>query len=90
MNSSRQTIPLTIIPRRKITGISAILLPFTQGGAVDWTGFCAHVERTVEAGLIPAVNMDTGYVNLLDDDLRRDVLSHTRNTIGRKSFVAGA
>ena len=37
-------------PRRRITGISAILLPF-DGGAIDWPGFAAHVARTAEAGL---------------------------------------
>ena len=77
-------------PRRKITGISAILLPFTEAGAVDWSAFTAHVVRTADAGLQPAVNMDTGYVNLIDDDLRRQVLDRTRDTIGGRPFVAGA
>ncbi len=77
-------------PRRKILGISAILLPFMDDGAVDWDGFCAHVTRTSDAGLIPAVNMDTGYVNLLDDAGRRDVLAHTRDTLSGGAFVAGA
>ena len=52
-------------PRRTITGISAILLPFTEAGDIDWHGFAAHVVRTADAGLTPAVNMDTGYGNLL-------------------------
>ena len=54
-----------IRPRRRITGMSAILLPFLDDGSVDWDGFRAHVRRTADAGLTPAVNMDTGYVNLL-------------------------
>jgi hypothetical protein len=59
--------PLNMLrPRRKITGMSAILLPFTAAGQVDWTGFEAHVQRTGTAGLVPAVNMDTGYANLID------------------------
>lgn len=77
-------------PRRTITGSSAILLPFRENGHVDWGGFEAHVARTVEAGLIPAVNMDTGYVNLLDDATRAEVLSRTRDTLNGAAFVAGA
>ena len=76
-------------PRRRITGMSAILLPFTPGGEIDWEGFARHVARTVEAGLVPAVNMDTGYVQLLDDETREQVLALTKShATGR--FVAGA
>ena len=46
-------------PGRKITGMSAILLPFTEGGRIDWESFEQHIERTAQAGLTPAVNMDT-------------------------------
>jgi dihydrodipicolinate synthase/N-acetylneuraminate lyase len=70
--------------------MSAILLPFQEGGDVDWRGFRAHVERTVAAGLTPAVNMDTGYGNLLDDATRRRVLAETRDMLGGAAFVAGA
>lgn len=77
-------------PCRKITGISAILLPFSEDGSVDWDGFSAHVARTAQAGLTPAVNMDTGYVNLLDDMIRFEVLRRTRQALGGGSFVAGA
>ena len=54
-------------PGRTITGVSATLLPYTDSGGIDWPGFAAHLERTAAAGLTPAVNMDTGYVQLLDD-----------------------
>jgi dihydrodipicolinate synthase/N-acetylneuraminate lyase len=68
--------------------MSAILLPFAADGAIDWTSFAKHVERTAAAGLTPAVNMDTGYVQLLDRATRERVLDlvadHTRD------FVAGA
>jgi len=77
-------------PRRKITGMSAILLPLFEDGAVDWDSFRAHVRRTADAGLTPAVNMDTGYVNLLDDATRRQVLAQTQDTLGGGAFVAGA
>jgi dihydrodipicolinate synthase/N-acetylneuraminate lyase len=77
-------------PGRRITGISAILLPFTETGQIDWDGFCAHVARTAAAGLAPAINMDTGYANLLDHDTRVEVLRRTRETLGTGEFVAGA
>ncbi len=70
--------------------MSAILLPFDEHGEVDWAGFTAHVERTAAAGLVPAVNMDTGYVNLIDYKTRIAVLRRTRLTLGGKGFVAGA
>jgi dihydrodipicolinate synthase/N-acetylneuraminate lyase len=56
--------------------MSAVLLPLTTQG-VDWNAFDAHLARTVDAGLVPAVNMDTGYVHLLDDATKRAVLDRT-------------
>jgi len=83
--------PIEMIrPRRKIKGISAMLLPFLHDRDVDWPSFRGHVERTAKAGLTPAVNMDTGYVHLLDDNTRRQVLTVTRETLGGGDFVAGA
>jgi len=83
--------PLSLIkPRRKITGMSAILLPFDERGQVDWPAFTAHVSRTAEAGLTPAVNMDTGYVNLIDERTQDEALRQARQTLGNQSFVAGA
>ncbi len=80
-----------VVPRRKIDGNSAILLPFTQRGTPDYEGLVRHVVRTAEAGLKPAVNMDTGYVNLLSDDERRTVLRTTRAALGEeRPFIAGA
>jgi dihydrodipicolinate synthase/N-acetylneuraminate lyase len=76
-------------PRRKVTGISAILLPFTEAGGTDWAGFSAHCVRTAEAGLTPAVNMDTGYANLLTPAERVAVLDATRAALGGRPFVAG-
>jgi dihydrodipicolinate synthase/N-acetylneuraminate lyase len=77
-------------PRRHIEGISAILLPFTSAGLVDWLAFDAHVLRTADAGLVPAVNMDTGFANLLSFEERNDVLDRTRRVLQGRPFVAGA
>ena len=74
--------------RRTITGMSAVLLPHTAGGAVDWDGLAAHVARTAGAGLTPAVNMDTGFVQVLDEATKDRVLDvAAANSDG---FVAGA
>jgi dihydrodipicolinate synthase/N-acetylneuraminate lyase len=77
-------------PRRTILGLSAVLLPFTADGAVDWGGFESLLARTVEVGLVPAVNMDTGYVQLLDPATRARVLQVAAATSGSAGFVAGA
>jgi dihydrodipicolinate synthase/N-acetylneuraminate lyase len=84
--------PIALIrPRRTIRGISAVLLPCTAGGRPDWDAFAAHVARTASVGITPAVNMDTGYVNLIDDPIRREALRIAREVVGpRGELVAGA
>ena len=79
-----------IRPKRRITGISAILLPFHESGEIDWPGLADHVRRTAEAGLTPAVNMDTGFANLITEEERTKVLRATRCALGGGAFVAGA
>jgi dihydrodipicolinate synthase/N-acetylneuraminate lyase len=69
--------------------MSAVLLPFSAGGQIDWPAVEAHIHRTVEAGLTPAVNMDTGYVQLLDDSQKSRVLDLAVTVTGG-DFVAGA
>ena len=82
--------PGPIKHRRKITGMSAVLVPFKTDHEVDWAAFDTHVERTLEADLIPAVNMDTGYVNLLDENSKSEVLQRTQRLTAGQMFVAGA
>lgn len=83
-------------PGRTIVGMSAVLLPFDDAGAVDWAAFAAGIERTAVAGLVPAVNMDTGYGAALDPATRARVLDVTAATLAGGdpvpgwSFVAGA
>ena len=78
-------------PRRVITGMSAILLPMKADDSVDWDGFAAHVARTSAAGITPAINMDTGYVQLIDDATRCETLRIARDTVGPAGrLVAGA
>lgn len=79
-----------IRPHRKITGISAILLPFKDNGDIDWPALANHARRTAQAGLTPAVNMDTGFANLITEAERQKVLRATRCALDGGAFVAGA
>ena len=91
------THPLNLLaPQRRIKGISAVLLPFDTNGFVDFDALAAHVARTAAAGIVPAVNMDTGYVHLIGDATRRQVLAVARQAAGPAAgqpfggLVAGA
>jgi dihydrodipicolinate synthase/N-acetylneuraminate lyase len=76
--------------RRKITGMSAILLPLLSSTEIDWQGLRGHVGRTSDAGLVPVVNMDTGYGNLISPQQRIDVLRATQEVTAGRPFIAGA
>ncbi len=79
-----------IRPKRRIEGISAILLPFRADGEIDYPGLANHVRRTAAAGLTPAVNMDTGFANLISEAERQKVLRATQCALDGGAFVAGA
>jgi dihydrodipicolinate synthase/N-acetylneuraminate lyase len=77
--------------RRKVQGIAATLLPYEADGRIAVESFQRHVVATHRAGLMNAVNMDTGYVNYLSDAEQQDVLRWAREALGRDApFVAGA
>jgi dihydrodipicolinate synthase/N-acetylneuraminate lyase len=76
-------------PGRRITGMSALLLPLSGDGSVAWDAFAAAVARTADAGLVPAVNMDTGYGPSLDPATRRTALAVTAETLGGMEAVPG-
>jgi 4-hydroxy-tetrahydrodipicolinate synthase len=77
-------------PGRRIRGAAAMLLPLTASGTIAEDAFAACLRDTLAAGLTPAVNMDTGYVNLLTPAERERVLTLTRAIVGRQPFFAGA
>jgi dihydrodipicolinate synthase/N-acetylneuraminate lyase len=77
--------------RRKVQGIAAALLPFETDGRIAVEAFQNHLRATHRAGLMNAVNMDTGYVNYLSDAEKLDVLRWTREALGKDvPFVGGA
>src|SRR5438309_8097351 len=76
---------------RKVQGIAASLLPFQANGRIAVEAFQHHLAATQAAGLMNAVNMDTGYVNYLSETQKKDVLAWTRAALGKNvPFVAGA
>lgn len=76
---------------RRVHGIAATLLPYTDDGAIAWRAFEAHVARTAAAGLDVAVNMDTGFGDLLTPTERESVLDAARGALGDGvAFYAGA
>jgi dihydrodipicolinate synthase/N-acetylneuraminate lyase len=76
---------------RKVQGIAAALLPFQTDGRIAVEAFQNHLRATRRAGLMNAVNMDTGYVNYLSEAEKLDVLRWTREVLGKNvPFVAGA
>jgi len=77
--------------RRKAHGIAAALLPFEADSRVAVAAFQKHIAFTQQAGLMNAVNMDTGYVNYLTDAEKLAVLRCTCEALGNDvPFVAGA
>ncbi|HEX6182883.1 MAG TPA: dihydrodipicolinate synthase family protein [Pyrinomonadaceae bacterium] len=78
-------------PRRRVEGIAAALLPFEADGRVAVEAFQQNLRATRAAGLVNAVNMDTGYVNHLGEDEKLNVLRWTAEALGDGvPFVAGA
>ncbi len=88
--SSSAALPQTRV-RRRVEGIAAALLPYDADGRPAAAEFAEHLRRTHNAGLQNAVNMDTGYANLLTDSEQDQVLRWTADALGPGvHFVAGA
>lgn len=78
-------------PRRKVQGIAAALLPYLAEGKIAVEAFQSNLLATHRAGLMNAVNMDTGYVNYLSESEKHHVLRWTREALGSNiPFIAGA
>jgi len=67
-----------------------MLLPFETDGEIAGEAYQCCMQETYRAGLTPAVNMDTGYVNLLNDEDKLTVLSLAKEAAEGWPFVAGA
>jgi dihydrodipicolinate synthase/N-acetylneuraminate lyase len=90
MQSTIEIYPqINLKPRRAIRGMSAVLLPYADENRIDWKAFESHLQRTFDCGLVPAVNMDTGFGNLLDDASKKEVLQRSKEIAAGRDFVAG-
>ncbi len=77
-----------MMPRRIIEGACAVLLPF-QGNAIDWESYRRLLERTLDSGLVPAINMDTGHVTNIAPNQRLRVLDFASDIVDDRPFIAG-
>lgn len=76
--------------RRRPEGISAVYLPWKPVGRIDFDSYQRGLERTWACGLIPAINMDTGFANLLKPSERLEILRLVSSLASGRAFVAGA
>ncbi len=74
---------------REIHGICAAYLPWRPVGRIDFDSYAMMLESIWRSGLIPAVNMDTGFANLLTDNQRREVLQFAKTMSQGRPMVAG-
>ena len=91
LNMTIDTIASRRHLRRKVIGIAAALLPYQNDGTIAVEAFQRHLLATHRAGLMNAVNMDTGYVNLLNAVEKQNVLRWAQQALGEGiPFIAGA
>jgi dihydrodipicolinate synthase/N-acetylneuraminate lyase len=72
-----------------VEGIAAALLPYGPDGCIDFDSYHAVLSHISSSGLTCAVNMDTGYVNLLTIAERDRVLREAEHILTGQPFVAG-
>lgn len=75
--------------RREIHGICAAYLPWRPIARIDFDSYARMLESIWRSGLTPAVNMDTGFANLLTDAQRREVLQFAKSISQGRPMVAG-
>jgi len=83
-----QDLTNLIVPEREIEGLAAVLLPFDSSG-INYSAFEKILNDVVSAGLKPAVNMDTGFVERLSEVQWYEVLKFTHSFLRGKEFVSG-
>lgn len=91
-SSTMKPTELPLIPvksRRPIQGISAAYLPWKPVGKIDFDSYAMMLESIWRSGLTPAVNMDTGFANLLTEAQRREILQFAKTMSQGRPIVAG-
>lgn len=74
---------------REIHGICAAYLPWKPVGKVDFDSFAKVLDAIWDSGLTPAVNMDTGFANLLSEPQRWEVLRFAKAMSLDRPMVSG-
>jgi dihydrodipicolinate synthase/N-acetylneuraminate lyase len=75
---------------RQPTGMAAMLLPFEADGSIAKAAYQTCLRETLDVGLTPAVNMDTGYANLLTAEEKLYVLDIAQEAAEGQAFLGGA
>lgn len=75
---------------RQPHAISAAYLPWRPVGRIDHDSYVSVLERTWACGLTPAVNMDTGFANVLNFKEREEILRFAAQVAAGRPFIAGA
>lgn len=88
MKSSHSPL-IPVKARREIHGICAAYLPWRPIARIDFDSYGMMLESIWRSGLTPAVNMDTGFANLLTDAQRREVLQFAKTMSQGRPMVAG-
>ncbi len=78
-----------ISPGRRAVGLAPVLVPFDDGGGIDWSSFAHLLGQTVESGLRPMVDTGPGVGDLLSPHQQFEVVATTGAALGGRSFVAG-
>jgi dihydrodipicolinate synthase/N-acetylneuraminate lyase len=76
-------------PGRALVGMAAVLLPFEEDGSIAAPAYQECLKETLDAGLSPAVNMDTGYANLLSAQEKCFVLQLAQEAAAGSPFLVG-
>ena len=75
--------------KRRPEGISAVYLPWKPVAQIDFDSYQRGLERTWACGLTPAINMDTGFANLIALPSRKQILEIVASLARGRPFVAG-
>ncbi len=80
---------IPVKPRREIHGICAAYLPWKPVAKIDFSSYEMMLESIWRSGLTPAINMDTGFANLLSQTQRHEVLQFAKTASQGRPMVAG-
>lgn len=75
------------IPRHRIRGAAAVVVPFDADGDADWETFAQHLTRIAKVGLTPAVSSIPNATSLLSTELQVGAVHHAQEIVGGDFFA---